>query len=274
MCRMLLSIIIPTLNEAQSLPQTLGHLRSAAGDQPIEVIVSDCHSADGTGRIATECGAAAVVRGAICRSDALNRGARAARGDVLLFLHADSLPPNQFPRIIARSLDNPSVVGGAFDFKFAPDPLAHGLHKQALRFVVLLNRARFRITRNFYGDQAIFVRRDTFDRIGGFPPVRLMEDVRFSRKMKRLGRTAILRPPVTTSPRRFLARGVLRQLFADIVLLVHDEMGLNPERRWEHYNRLNHTPPAAPTPDPPAAIGPLQRPVASHEAVAHGAADL
>lgn len=233
-----LSIIIPTLNEAASLAATVAHTRRTANGAEAEIIVSDCESADGTAELAQTLDVR-VTRGARCRAEALNRGATAADGDVLLFLHADSLLPDDFPRLIARALERPSVVGGAFDFEFAICPQTTSVDARCLCWVVLVNRIRYRWTGNFYGDQSIFVRRDVFQRVGGFPNVRLMEDIRFSRRLRRCGRTAILRPPVRTSPRRFLSRGVLRQFVEDLTLLGCDSVGICPATLWERYNGWN-----------------------------------
>lgn len=235
----MVSIIIPTLNEAKNLAATIAHLRRASEQGPVELIVSDCNSSDGSAALARSLGAKAVVQGARCRADALNRGASCARGDVLLFVHADTLLERGFVRRIERALRDENIVGGAFDFAFADDPRTRPWQRRQLDFVILVNRCRFRLTGNFYGDQAIFVRRHIFDRIGGFPNLRLLEDVGFCRQMRRLGRTAILQPPVLTSPRRFLSRGVTRQLIQDMIILGCDNLGLAPEIMWDGYQQWN-----------------------------------
>jgi hypothetical protein len=162
---------------------------------------------------------------------------------VLLFLHADTLLPDNFAARVARALADPRVVGGAFDFHWRRhDGLGSGLAWQQLKLVRVLNRIRFRWSRNFYGDQGIFVRRSEFDRAGGFPTVVLMEDVRFCQRLARLGRTAIVSPPVRTSPRRFVARGVFRQMGQDFLLLSCDTLGVHPMTLWDRYNGLNGEP--------------------------------
>jgi rSAM/selenodomain-associated transferase 2 len=232
------SVIIPTLNEAANLPATVAHTLDCAREEPIELIVSDCGSEDGTSHIAKQLGLR-VVSGGRCRAEAMNIGASVARGDLLLFLHADSLLPDRFPLCIGRAMSNPRVVGGAFDFTFARDDDTARLDATYLDWVVLCNRLRYRWTGNFYGDQSIFVRRDVFDSIGGFPRVRLFEDVYFSRQLRRRGRTAILRPPVRTSPRRFISNGVVRQFAQDLMLLGCDSLGFNVCAMWDAYSNWN-----------------------------------
>ena len=237
---MKLCIVIPTLNERAALPTTLAALRDALGPARARVIVSDCDSPDGTACLAARHGTG-VVRGSRCRAEALNRGAATAPAgcDVLLFLHADTrLPPGFFGRI-EKALRDSRVVGGAFDHKFGKHPQNIRLNRQLLRLVMHLNRVRFRWGRRFYGDQAIFVRRDVFERIGGFPKMPLMEDVYFCARLNRAGRTAILSPGVKTSPRRFCERGVIRTFVADARLLLLDSFGVRPTRLWRRYNDLN-----------------------------------
>ena len=235
----LLSIVIPTLNESANLPETIAVVRRAAGGEPVELVVSDCDSRDGTAELARELRAAAVITGGTCRADALNRGAAAASGDVLLFLHADSTVPAAFAGKIRRALASPEVVGGAFEFALRPEELTRRLDRRLIGLIVFCNRLRYRYSRGFFGDQGVFVRREVFDQLGGFPNVRLMEDLTFCRAMGRLGRTAILNPPVLTSPRRFLKRGVLRQFAQDCVLLSCDSWGVCPHDLWAHYNAHN-----------------------------------
>ena len=235
-----LSIIIPTLNEAAGLPRTLAHTRLATGDEPIELIVSDCRSDDATRRVAAEHGATRVLEGARSRAQALNNGAAAARGQTLLFLHADTLLPPGFAAAVRHTFDRrPQMVGGAFNFRFLRPPQLPLLHWKMLGIVALMNNVRFRTSRNFYGDQAIFVRRSVFERLGGFPERPLLEDLHFSRRMKRVGQTAILSPAVQSSARRFLARGIIHQMIQDIRLILADSLGMRPGPLSGRYNGWN-----------------------------------
>ena len=235
-----LCVVIPTLNEREALPFTLDALREALRGAAAAVVISDCNSPDGTACFARQVGAI-VVRGSRCRAEALNRGAAATpkSADVLLFLHADTRLPAGFAAKIESALRDPTIVGGAFDHKFAKHPQNKRLNRHLLRLVMHLNRIRFRWGRRFYGDQAIFVRRDVFEQIGGFPKMPLLEDVYFCGKLNRAGRTAILSPAVKTSPRRFCERGILRTFVADARLLLLDSLGERPAHLWRRYNDLN-----------------------------------
>jgi glycosyltransferase involved in cell wall biosynthesis len=234
----LLSVVIPTLNEAANLPATLAAARGAAGGEPIEFVVSDCDSRDGTADLARQLGTVVVTGGHVPGRRDEPRG-RGGAGDVLLFLHADTTVPADFARKIRQALANPAIFGGAFEFALRLDEVTRELDRRLIGLIVFCNRLRYRYSRGFFGDQGVFVRRGVFDRLGGFPNVRLMEDLTFCRAMGRLGRTAILNPPMLTSPRRFLRRGVLRQFAQDCVLLSCDSWGVRPAELWAHYNAYN-----------------------------------
>jgi rSAM/selenodomain-associated transferase 2 len=233
-----LSIVIPTLNEAAALPEILRLTRARAGDEPIDLIVSDCRSGDATVRLARE-GGATVIEGSTSRAEALNRGAAAASGQKLLFLHADTLLPHGFAAAVRRALASHEIVGGAFSFRFSRPADLNVMAWKMLGVVALMNNVRFRTSRNFYGDQGVFVRREVFERLGGFPERPLLEDLHFSRRMKRLGQTAILSPPVHSSPRRFLARGIVHQVIQDIRLILADSLGVAQQGLMGRYNGWN-----------------------------------
>ena len=235
-----ISLVIPTLNEAESIPRTLATARDAATCwNGTQIIVSDCNSDDNTLDVARSLGAKTVTGGR-SRATAMNRGAKIADGEVLLFLHADTRLPVGYDDAVRRAISN-GCVGGAFDFSFGSDDRARGLNKQKLKLVRILNRVRFRWKRTFYGDQAIFCRRDVFESLGGYQELPLFEDVRLSKDMRRRGRLAILQPPVKTSPRRFIEKGVLRQMIRDMILMALDGCGVCPRRMWSAYNRHNRT---------------------------------
>jgi rSAM/selenodomain-associated transferase 2 len=262
----MLSIVVPTLNEADALTAILAYAREAAGEEPVEFIVADCDSPDGTAAVAASLPGVRVVGGGLHRADAMNRGSALASGDTLLFMHADTLLPDAFPGRIRRALQDDRVVGGAFDFQFGRNECTNWRENRCLDLVVLCNRVRFRWTSNFYGDQAIFCRRDVFRAVGGFPHVPIMEDIRFCQRMKRLGKTAIIQPGAITSPRRFLTLGVLRQFANDLFLLGCESCGASWDALHVSYNGWNRQRPDVagfgrpaggnPDPDPAASTSP------------------
>jgi rSAM/selenodomain-associated transferase 2 len=197
---MRLSVIVPTLNEERAIAPTLAAI--ARGAPGAEVIVADGGSADATCAAVLALGAR-VIEAAGGRARQMNAGARQAGGDVLAFVHADTAVPASFAADIAGALADPAVVGGRFD-------LALDSTAPAYRLIGALISLRSRISRTATGDQAIFVRRETFERLGGFPDLELCEDLDFARKLKRAGRVACLRSRVTTSARRWQRDGLVR----------------------------------------------------------------
>ena len=218
---MRLSIVIPVLDEAQRIGERLLEVRALAGVD--EIVVVDGGSHDGTVDIARRIPSVRVLEAPRGRGPQMNVGARAARGDVLLFLHADvSLPPDA-TTWVARALAEPGVVAGAFRVRTRADGGRNWLGP-----LLRLADVRSRLTRLPYGDQALFVRRETFERAGGFPDQPLMEDVELARRLRRLGRIRIVPAVVQASGRRFLARPV-RTLLAMRFFPVLYRLGVPPE---------------------------------------------
>ena len=219
-----LSIIVPALDEERMLEETL---RRAAAGTGVELIVVDGGSSDATVALA-RAQKARVLASERGRALQMNAGAAAASGEALLFLHADTLLPSDFAAAIAAALSDPGVVGGRFDVDLVPSsPL--------LRLVAALMNLRSRWSRIATGDQAIFVRRRVFERMGGFTVMPLMEDIDFSRRLKRNGRIACLRQRVETSSRRWRERGPLRTIFLMWRLRFLYWAGFAPERLRRSY---------------------------------------
>jgi len=213
---MKLSIIVPTLNEAREIRAALDALAPLRA-RGHEVIVADGGSEDGTPRLAAGL-CDRVVAGARGRALQMNAGARAASGDALVFLHADTRLPPHADELIGSALR--FSCWGRFDVAI------DGRHP-ALMVVGRAMSLRSRLTGIATGDQAIFVRRDAFE---GFPEIPLMEDIAFSKAMKRHGAPACLRARVSTSARRWESRGVLRTVLLMWRLRLLYFLGARPER--------------------------------------------
>lgn len=214
-------MIIPALEEEALLPRAVASVRHEA-----EVIVVDGGSWDGT-RAAAEAAGAVVLASAPSRGLQLDAGARAATGDWLVFLHADTWLESGWAAAL-RGL-SPDVVGGAF--RFAVDSARVGY-----RLVEAGVALRCRLWRLPYGDQGLFVRRDVYQMIGGFPPLPLMEDVAFVRLLSRTGRLAFLSVRATTSPRRWESRGIIATTMRNWWLLGLYARGQPPERLARLYD--------------------------------------
>jgi rSAM/selenodomain-associated transferase 2 len=221
---MRISVIVPVLNEEKSLAATL---QALAPLQPDETIVVDGGSQDRTREIAADFRVKLITaeRG---RARQMNAGARQACGEVLLFLHADTRLPRSAFSDIAAALADPRCLGGRFD-------VALDGHHWMLPVVARLISYRSRVSKVGTGDQALFVRRETFQRMGGFAEIPLMEDIAFSRALKRLGKVACLRSRVVTSARRWEADGLWRTIFTMWTLKLLYLAGVSPVRLKQFY---------------------------------------
>jgi uncharacterized protein len=223
---MRLSIIIPTLNEADLLRGALASIKDAYGT---EVIVVDGGSADGTVEVARRHGAT-VISCEPGRARQMNTGAEAATGDVLLFLHADTRLPLGFRPHVLRALARPDTVAGAFEFR--TDHFT-----SSMRFVESVVNWRSRRLQMPYGDQAVFVRAETFRDVGGFPDIPLMEDLEFIRRARMKGRIAIAAAPAMTSGRRWRKLGVWKTVWLNWWITAAYLLGFDPERLARWYSR-------------------------------------
>lgn len=202
-----ISVIVPVLDEEARLGRRLAELAATPGLG--EVLVVDGGSADSTVAIADTFSGVRLLSAARGRARQMNAGAAAAVGDVFLFLHADVSLPRDAAAWIVRTLADPRVVAGAFRTWTVPDGAPSRLGP-----LLRLADIRSRVARFPYGDQAIFVRRDAFARVGGFPDQPLMEDLELSRRLRRLGRIATVPAVVRVSGRRFVARPIRFTLIA------------------------------------------------------------
>jgi len=219
-----ISVIVPVLNEEKSIAATLAALVPL---QPYQTIVVDGGSADRTREIAGKF-AVKIIQSERGRARQMNRGAADAHGEVLLFLHADTRLPVTAFADIASALGDPGFLGGRFDVAL------EGTHWM-LPLVGRMISYRSRVSKVGTGDQALFVRREVFQRMGGFPDLPLMEDIAFCRALKRLGGVACLRSQVVTSARRWEVDGVWRTIFRMWSLKLLYLTGVSPVRLKQFY---------------------------------------
>lgn len=216
------SVIVPTLNEAAHLPTTLAHIRLMAGD---ELIVVDGGSSDQTVVLAQQY-TPYVLRSAPGRATQMNCGAQQATGDILVFLHADTLlPPDGLAAV--RAAVQAGAVGGAFRLMIMPPTLA-------LRVVAWGTNLRTRFGHLPYGDQALFMPREVFEAIGGYEPMSFMEDVRMVQALRQRGPLVLLPQTVQTSGRRWQRDGVFYTTIRNTILITLYLWGVSPEtlRPW------------------------------------------
>lgn len=216
-----ISVVVPTLNEVSCLAGTLAALRRLGECQ---IVVVDGGSDDGT--VALASAADAVLAGPRGRAAQMNHGAAHADGDVLLFLHADCRPEPGALESLRRVLRR--HVAGCFSMRVEAAGLAYRAIDEAAT-------ARVRLTGLAYGDQGLYLRRETFERVGGFPPLRFMEDVFISRRLRRLGRLGVSPRRVSVSDRRWRKVGVVRQTLTNWTLTALAMAGVGPDRLAGHY---------------------------------------
>jgi len=214
-----ISVIIPFLDEEIALPATLAallpQLDAARGD---EVIAVDGGSRDGSCRVLAGHAAVRLVVAPRGRASQMNAGARAASGDVLLFLHADTLLPDGALAAIANAAAGPEFVYGGFHHRFSGDD-------RRLQLISALHNFRCARTQTFYGDQALFVARAAFHRAGGFP-LQQVEDIALSEVLRAQGPPAFLPLTVVTDARKFVRAGVWRSFARVLAILVCLRIGL------------------------------------------------
>jgi rSAM/selenodomain-associated transferase 2 len=220
---MRISIIAPALNEETGIAATLANLRA---QQPDEIIVVDGGSTDDT--LARATGADLVLKGPRGRAAQMNHGAAHATGDALLFLHADCQLEAGALDAVRRALAHSRTVAGCFRMRVCAEGLLY-------RSIDACATARVRLTGIIYGDQGLFLRRETFQAVGGFPLVRLMEDVLLSLRLRKLGRIEVVPRRIFVSPRRWQRQGIIRQTLRNWTLTALAAAGVHPDRLARFY---------------------------------------
>jgi rSAM/selenodomain-associated transferase 2/rSAM/selenodomain-associated transferase 1 len=226
-----LSIIIPTLNEAERIKGTITQLQQS---KELEIVVVDGGSRDNTVELARLLGAR-VLQTDASKAVQMNAGAAASVGDVLLFLHADTRLPDNFDTKVMAAVSQNGFCAGAFS-------LGIGSDVRGLRFIERVANWRSRFFQMPYGDQALFVCRDLFDEIGGFPDLPIMEDFEFIRRLRRRGKISILPACVRTSPRRYLNLGIFKTWCLNQIIIVAYYLGVPAERLACWYRREKGNP--------------------------------
>ena len=224
----MISVIIPTLNEEACIEKCIESIRSA--EMGCEIIVTDGGSKDRTREIAESYPEVRLIQSEAGRGNQMNSGASHAQGDLLLFLHADTVLEEGWYDDIAAALRNGEIVGGAFTF-------AIDRPQRKYRIVESWVSMRCRIFKLPYGDQAIFIRRSAFEKLSGYKNMPLMEDVDFVKRMKRLGRIAILQKKAVTSGRRWVSKGLIRTAAINQMTMLLYHIGVSPHRLARLYYR-------------------------------------
>ncbi len=221
-----LSIIIPTLNEAERIKETIPRLRLS---EEVEIVVVDGGSRDNTVKLARALGARVLVTDA-SKAVQMNAGVAASVGEVLLFLHADTHLPDNFDIKVLQAVGQDGFCVGAFSLRI-------GSNARGLRVIECVANWRSRFLQMPYGDQALFVCRDLFNEIGGFPDIPIMEDFELIRRLRRKGKVTILPDSVITSPRRYLNFGILKTWCLNQIIIAAYYLGVPTERLACWYRR-------------------------------------
>ncbi len=220
-----ISIIMPVLNEAINLRNSLSQLKLSVNE---ELIIVDGGSSDETMSIASEF-TDRVFQTETGRANVMNYGAGKAVGVVLLFLHADCVLPDNGFDIIRKTLNDNTVSAGAFYLSIDD-------HRFRFRIIEFGANLRSRASSLLYGDQGIFMKRSIFKRVGGYADIPLMEDIDISKKLFKVGKLALVNPPITASSRRWIEEGALYTTLRDwSIAFSYTFFSVSPVKLIKHY---------------------------------------
>jgi len=223
-----ISVIMPVFNEAKILRNTFSNINLTSDE---ELIVVDGGSTDETLSIAKEF-TDKVFSAQTGRSSVMNYGAEKSQGDILVFLHADCILPDNGFNMIRETLQEIGTVAGGFYLSI--DQPGTGF-----RLIEYMANVRAYLTSLIYGDQCMFLRKKIFNKVGGFKDIPLMEDIEISRRLGRLGRIALLKPPIKASARRWIDEGAFYTTLRDwVIAFSYTFLGISPEKLIRHYRNV------------------------------------
>lgn len=222
-----ISVIIPTLNEEDRIGDLIKSLRAL--NNSLEIIISDGQSRDNTVNIAKSLNTVVVVNNSLVgRGAQMDSGAKVATGDVLIFLHSDTTLPHNWENLVSTALQQDNAVGGAFTLKTD----GHGFKYRVLEKVVKLRNSLLKLT---YGDQAIFIKQNVFNKIGGFRSLHLMEDIDCVKRLRAVGEFILLPEQAVTSARRWEKKGFFKTTTRNIIYICLYFIGIKPETIYRLY---------------------------------------
>ena len=226
MKRLSISVIIPTLNEQENIETLISYLHRL--DSALELIIADAGSVDRTVEKARNL--SKVIHSARGRGVQMNEGAKAATGDILWFIHADCRPHPASIDAMAQALANENIIGGAFEYR---------LNQPGFKFRLAENLSNYknRLLKLLFGDMGIFVRREIFEKMGGYKEIPLMEDMDFSKRLKKRGKIVILPQRMNTSARRWIEDGYLLNSIRSWTFQSAWALGTSPYKlaRWYRF---------------------------------------